>query len=535
MGLADSKAVPAPARKATIGLGSAFAVVLLLWCVAFVPADMDEFAPMHRLACLYPFSHLNTFREGCNAYLLDFGIFSYHRSFGYVGATSSVLYWPLWSLWKSPFSFYLLGVASLGLFALGLTKALRLDGRYALIPLGYFPVTYMWIHDTGPIRLAFLSLPALTLLARYAIGGHRRSRQIACGALAALMVTACVEDKPFYVLVAPIIGLCAVAMATMGQASGAAVRLRAAARQGATALATFVVVLTAGLALLLFAGHSGGGTYFSELRSVDTLLRGGILVQWKRLFEFTLLLPMYGHRMFGLDSALVRTSALSLVPTVWLVYSFWRKDEIDRRAVAWMGAAYAAGAAVFLVTRTSSAPHHYVFLQLPVVILLMLAASRTTAGWNRVLVYVMVSGVLAMVTLTARPVAAESARARDRFYAYLSRPDVASTHVVNFSSWGGYYQQALYGADAQLVTFVEPLTGSDATRLATLATSIARDVIDVCLDCTRPSIAAAFAGSDVKEIDLGLARWKLFEVRLSQTGVVRGERSPWDALQPRER
>ena len=59
---------------------------------------------MHRLTCSYELSSLNMFEpeRACDGNLLDFGFFRYHRASSYVGAVSSVLYFPLWRIWKSP-------------------------------------------------------------------------------------------------------------------------------------------------------------------------------------------------------------------------------------------------------------------------------------------------------------------------------------------------------------------------------------------------------------------------------------------------
>src|SRR5436190_22212829 len=94
-----------------VALAAGLAVALALWCIVRAPADSEIFVTVHRLADRYPLSYLNTFEGGHDAYLLDFGAFGYHRAYDYTGAASGLLYWPFWTIWRSPYSFYVLGAA----------------------------------------------------------------------------------------------------------------------------------------------------------------------------------------------------------------------------------------------------------------------------------------------------------------------------------------------------------------------------------------------------------------------------------------
>src|SRR4029079_19616215 len=124
------------------------------------------------------------FREGCDAYSLRVGPFAYHRSYAYIGVTSSLMYYPLWPVWHSHASFYLLWIVCLLAFSFGLTRALRVPARCALIPLCYFPIAYLTIQELGPIRLALLSMPALALIAARALAAPTRARQLGYAVLA---------------------------------------------------------------------------------------------------------------------------------------------------------------------------------------------------------------------------------------------------------------------------------------------------------------------------------------------------------------
>ncbi len=497
-------------------LSAVLAAALVVWGAFAVPSDMDEFAPLHLLSCRYLYAPLHTFREGCGggAETLRFGAFEYQRAYAYVGATSSALYFPIWRMWASPRSFYALGIVLLALFAVGLTRALRLPLRDALIPLSCFPIVYLFIHDTGPIRLAFLSLPAFVLLWRGALRRPAPWRQLAYGVAAGVVAVVCTEDKPFYLVVSPLIGLCAVAGVTWEGGHGDRVTTADALRRGWLFLVALATVASSGISVLLFGGRDGNGnTYYQVIRGIGSEHLSTLGFQIKRIVVFTLLPAMNAHRVFGWDHALIFASTPALVPAGVLVWFAVRRRALDRVAVFWLGGAYAVGAAVFLATHVASEAHHYVFLLLPILVALMMIASRSEAAWRMVMACAAASSVLAMAALTWHAPTPSSSRGRDRLFEYLCRPGVASRYVLNFSSWGGYYQQALYGDPAQLVTYIEPLTRADASRLSEIAHSLSRGVLDICRGCTRASVAASFGVADVTSVELGLEHWHVFEVR----------------------
>ena len=104
---------------------------------------------------------------------------------------------------------------------------------------------------------------------------------------------------------------------------------------------------------------------------------------------------------------------------------------------------------------------------------------------------------------------------REQVLAYLSRPDVALTHVLSASEL--YDQQGVYGDSSQIVTFADPLYPNPALRgdagaLMALARVVSRDILYVCSTCTRPEVQAAFAGTAINDIEIGVREWKLFNV-----------------------
>jgi hypothetical protein len=495
-----------PARW-VLGLCLTACALLVAWAVLFVPPNMDEFVAFHRLACTAPLSQFNTFREGCDAHTLDLGFLRYQMSYGYIGITSSALYYPFWALWPAPGSFYLQGVILLLVFGYGMARALNLKATDALLPVCYFPIGYSMLHDTGPIRLGLLSLPALLLIARRLQETDRGVAKVGLGLVAAAVVLVCAEDKAYYLLMAPLVCILA---GTIGVGQ---LPTRGTLREARVPLAVFVVVVGAGLAVLLSARTDDGLTYLGLLRAHSALVAGSALTQLQRIAYYTTMFPLYGDRVFAVYAVPFALKLASAVPVVGLAAWLWRARAVSPWVLAACGAAYLAGAAALLVTGSATSSHHYVFLHLPILVVLMRAAAHSAGARRTVFAFVIATTVMSIGLLSATPVQRDTSRERGRVFDYASRPDVATTHVVNFSSWGGYYHQDLYGPRTQLVTFVDPLTPEGGARLADVARSTSRDLLNICMGCTREAMLDAFHGASVQEVPLGAEHWRAFRVR----------------------
>ena len=102
-------------------------------------------------------------------------------------------------------------------------------------------------------------------------------------------------------------------------------------------------------------------------------------------------------------------------------------------------------------------------------------------------------------------------------FAYFSQPEIARSFVLNFSSWGGYYHQALFGDWDQLVTYTEPLDEVQSAKLAQIARRTSRNVLNACLDCNASTLGRRFGrnAEEITPVDLDLKQWKVFEVHIS--------------------
>jgi hypothetical protein len=103
------------------------AVILVLGIVFLIPWHMDEFIMFHRSACSYEPQKLNVYHESCLAYPINFLGLDYYRSYIHVGASSSIIFFPVFYFFASPWANYFIGIIILGLTILGLVKSLNLN------------------------------------------------------------------------------------------------------------------------------------------------------------------------------------------------------------------------------------------------------------------------------------------------------------------------------------------------------------------------------------------------------------------------
>jgi hypothetical protein len=131
----------------------------------YIPPDMDVFNQYHALACWhYPNSVLHSFREPCDdgLKLKLFGDISWWRSYRYVGATYSMLYYPLFLLWPSRYSVTILCVLVMALGIFAASRLLKIQLWIATLLLAAtFPIFFYTIYDYGQLTLQLCLLYAL--------------------------------------------------------------------------------------------------------------------------------------------------------------------------------------------------------------------------------------------------------------------------------------------------------------------------------------------------------------------------------------
>jgi len=139
-----------------------FGAVVVTAFSKYVPYNMDEFSMYHVLMCRhYEYNLLNEFQEGCKYYdlnLLNTGLILPLREYHYMGSITSLYYYPLFLLWKSPISARFMGIIFLIIQALILSRIFNIRFEYIFLGLAVlFQYFFQHIADTGVVGFQITS------------------------------------------------------------------------------------------------------------------------------------------------------------------------------------------------------------------------------------------------------------------------------------------------------------------------------------------------------------------------------------------
>jgi hypothetical protein len=496
-----------------------------LWVVCFVPMNMDEAGLYHVLDCLaYPFAPLHTFRESClqqNNLMTPLGLSIREPGF-YTGIWPSILYAPFFFLFHAPGAQYAFGLIFLLTFAGLASRATAKPLLSFAVILSFFPFVYHFVHDTGPVKYAMLLFPLSGFFLKRIL---QTSGPVRYGyaVIGPLLLVCAVEEKPFFLYLLPSIVFFALALAGNEKNPGA---LHTALKKARGPLLVAAGVAIIGILLLLFSVNVHGSRYIWWLINLSDSkkLPPG---DWLNAFsDFMLYWPFYAHYTYALADDYAGAVTLKLVTFGFFIAS----GAIAARAMArgfypkqrlmLLGLSFASMAVIFLIVRNTWAGHHFVFLWAPLVFLLADLIALLTPG----LAMGVAAGFFALNLWSVLALTQETPQARNspERTAILHFFDEAraSKAIINVSSWGDYYIQALYGPENQLVTYTEPyiqtplpLTPADAQSLLLLAQKTGRTIYNVCYgpSCTKEALESVFGGTIKFEDALpGLPNWRVF-------------------------
>jgi hypothetical protein len=472
-------------RVLAIGGWLLFALITW-WAIFYVPMGMDESLPYHALACLdYPFAKLHTFREGCDG-RYDLKLFGLHipGSFQYAGGLSSLLYAPVFFLFRAPAGQYWFGIAFFLVFAMMMARLMAKPALGLPVVLSFFPFLFQFIHDTGPIHFSMLVFPLGAVLFRRMTAEKQNNRWLYALGLA-LIVFLALEDKIFFVYLLP--GVAFFSLAFTGEENWAAFSARL--KKFWLPVLGAIILTAAGLLTLLFA-DSSGMTYLKHVESVaENKFSAELIFQTFLIFFFAW--PAYAHRIFTMPSsdfinAFMPDIALALcLFTVCCSLAFLKRLRPFYLAprTCMLVLSFIAIGATFLILGNVWAGHHFVFMWVPLIVLFVdLLATLQSAVLIGVTAIFFVTSALPVLELSLWPIETNTARDRENIFAYFQDKKLAASAIINYSTWGGYYINALYGPKDQLVTYIQPLTHTDAQKLLALAHKTGRRIYNVCSD-----------------------------------------------------
>jgi hypothetical protein len=466
-------------------IGWALFVFTALWAILFVPMCMDEALPYHPLACLaYPFAKFHVFREGCDG-RYDLVLFGLHipSAYHYAGFLSSLLYAPVYFVFHTPGAQLWFGLIFFVLFACLFARLLPPTALSLPIILSFFPLLFQFIHDTGPVRFSLLAYPLGAMWFRQMTAAKEGQRWAFALGLA-LLVFLGTEDKIFFVYLLPGYSFFCLAFLDEKSWAGFWARLK---RHYVSIL--FTVFLSGVGIAVLFCGTMHEEGYFKYLREMAQETYG-VERTLKTLLLYLLAWPVYAHRVFQmtkpdtLSSLTINIIVASVFFMLGGIFAFLKKSPgCPAPRTTMLMLSFVVTLIIFLAFSNVWAGHHFIFLWIPLLALLIdFFAARAASGGLMTMAFFYAASALSVLVLMSWPFDVQSAPERENIFAYFQDAPRADAAIINYSSWGGYYLSALYGPKNQLVTYTEPMTNGDAQKLYLLSRRTNRRIYDVCYD-----------------------------------------------------
>jgi hypothetical protein len=497
---------------------------LSAYFIVYVPANTDEFLPYHRIACtVFPNAVEYAPQGVCGTYASRILGFDFYRSYSYVGFVSNILYEPFYRVLATPISHHFLGILVLLGFSILLVRAFSLSTFTIVIPLIYFPLLFQMIHDTGPIRIAILSFPILIMLASSALSPSTTKVQMIFILLATFATySVAIEDKPFYVYLIPQVVLLSfwaakerysrseIKYESTTQISKLGIKMRILSKYLLLGLA----ILMACYATLILTTEPAGGNFYPYLTSlmIGSISNLSFLQELEYVVMYLVSPILFTNRIYGVSIPQVLLSALAFLPALLLF--FYAAFEKKNRNRLFIFASFLLLIFIFLITKKTWSGHHFVYLHIPIVIYLMIYAGSGPRRYVQVIIALFLSALVSWGQVYSAKEYTHSESGRKVIFDYLSQKDIASESIINFTSWGGYYQQSLYGADSQLVTYTEPIT-SDGMRLMKelLVITGRKYLVNVCYDCDVSTFRPYFSADTIEVLNFPATSWRLIKIK----------------------
>jgi hypothetical protein len=219
---------------------------------------------------------------------------------------------------------------------------------------------------------------------------------------------------------------------------------------------------------------------------------------------------MFTSRIYDVGTYRPIISAIFFLPVLIILYSYLKKKTLVGYVLL---LTILALIVVFIIARNTWSGHHFIFLHLPIIMMLMLFANQSLEKFHQVIIILSTLMVVCSVLLVFGRVGIHSSNERSTIFKMLSNAKLASNSVINFSSWGGYYIQSLYGDQSQLVTYIEPMTEGEATVLAGVAKRLNRPFIfNVCHSCSKEDMMKLFPGKQIDRESPNNSNWIIWKI-----------------------
>lgn len=490
----------------------------------YFPPHADEFSKYQRLACFsFDGSVFSTLQNGCDKYPASFLGYQFHKNYDYYGVTSNFLYAPFYFLFPSIYSHYFYGFISLVIFAVLMVKGLSVKRNTVFIPLLFFPFLYSFIHDIGPINLAMISYPILIMAVSKLFDPQQSLKNFVLWLLAAFLTTLfALEDKTFFVYLLPQIFMICIAF-TLYRYQGSNSAFQFLRTKLSVPIYIKLVLLGSvvilALAMILFLIQVEGMSYYRYLKEIRIIsMRENPIARWEILasiFNFVFTPILMVHRtLIPTEFALI-TSRLLFIPILaGLAMYLWRSKSTALWLILLSNLALGL---IYIYSKNVWSAHHFIFLFIPIVILLMLWANTSkTAYWLIIsLLFLNLAGNISLALNS--PVIWHASPSREIIFRYLSKPEIAQKSVINFSSMGGYSIQALYGDKSQVVVWTS-LNAPNAGKnlMGILSKSGRKSILNVCNSqegCSYELLRKHFPTQSINKVGPEVSSWIIWEIK----------------------
>lgn len=507
-----------------------FALVVVTFALCYVPMNMDEAGIFHVLACLdHPYAEYNIFREPCYVKndLNLWGGFHLLRAQFYTGLTHALLYLPFYKFFHSQAGQYIFCLAFLIGFLVLLGRQTQNKALTFAIGASFYPFIFQFIHDTGPVKFALLLYPLIALWVKQIFTAPSPLRY-AFAVILGLVVVVATEEKAFFIYLLPSIFFYAMAYVSADETKTSSLIKHL--RHAALPLVVAGGVSLLGLSLLMFGINKDGITYLQWLMALAQNNKSS-LSEWITIFgSFQFFWPMFSHYHFDLAQSAANAGLFKLITFLFMggygaVVWFYRKSAAPSPLQClFLLLSYLSLLLVFGALRNTWAGHHFIFMWVPLILFFATTLDKIPATPRAVFVGLFLTlNIASLLVLTQNKFLVKINDEKEVIYAYLNDERRASESIYSFTTWGGYFIQALYGPKTQMAVYTEPYEATPsialypeyAQKLLDISRFTGRKLYTICYEppslCSKESLETAFAGkASFEEVLPGLQHWHLF-------------------------
>lgn len=488
-------------------------VILALGIGLGMHTHTDEFILFSNLEYEQPNFYLNEFTNGYQAFIKIFpGNFQVHLPFNYLGNIQGILFYPFYKLLPIEIAKFCYSFLSLICLFLLLIQGFKLKGEKLWILLLFIPLYITILHDSGPVNLALLSYLISKILVEKYVQSEKWTQRFF--ALAALGLTWIIGfyDKQFYLYLFPSILLFSIAnvefnrlftLKTLGLIAPVILFFGFVLMYLWTDTQIQIYHLEESFPFRLQTQKILGGTtdmqvFIDMIRYFPNQIhdwpethaffedRLFAIGRWMNNFNFSFYLERnldytyFINPKFG--SRLPISFFLFLIFLGSLCFQYLRKlfargiNKSELKPILYF-LSFLVLSLTFFVLGKVRAPHHFIFLWIPLLGFLLDNDFQIQRKNSFLLFFGVSMGLCLLNWVIGKP----NALIRDDYetVARLTQRENKDLRIINFDGWNHSITRKLDNPNHHLVTLVDPRNKSQFMRLVRLAKKLQIPIIEV--------------------------------------------------------